>query len=204
MTLNGSAKAEIVFAGYGITAPEYNYDDYNGLDVKGKIVLVLRHEPGENDTTSIFGGKNESKYSFLSTKLENAKKHGASGLLLVTDPLNHIMLKPQGYPWPSLSKLLPQDNLPIQLDKRDGSEIPVAQVGENVIKQLFGSVDSLKKIQISIDKTLKPNSFPLTGFNCDLSTRLTFKEYSSKNVVGFIKGTDEKTGDRYRYGIDYR
>ena len=195
MTLSGSARAEIVFAGYGITAPEYNYDDYSGLDVKGKIVLVLKHEPGENDTTSVFEGKKETKYSSLATKLENAKKHGASGFLLVNDPLNHMMLKPQGYPWPSLSKLLPQDNLPIQLDARDGSEIPIVQVGENVIKQLFGSVDSLKKIQISIDKTLKPNSFQLAGFNCDLSTKLIFKEYTSKNVVGLIKGTDEKIGD---------
>ncbi len=47
----------VVFAGYGITAPEYHYDDYAGLDVKGKIVLVLRHEPQENDEQSVFAGK---------------------------------------------------------------------------------------------------------------------------------------------------
>ena len=47
----------MVFAGYGITAPEYNYDDYAGLDVKGKIVLVLRHEPQEFDDKSVFEGK---------------------------------------------------------------------------------------------------------------------------------------------------
>lgn len=54
MTADGTANAEIVFAGYGITAPEYNYDDYQGVDVKGKIVLVLKHEPGENDSSSVF------------------------------------------------------------------------------------------------------------------------------------------------------
>ena len=47
----------VVFAGYGITAPEYHYDDYAGLDVKGKFVLVMRHEPQENDEHSIFAGK---------------------------------------------------------------------------------------------------------------------------------------------------
>ncbi len=47
----------MVFAGYGITAPEYNYDDYAGLDVKDKIVIVLRHEPQEFDEKSVFAGK---------------------------------------------------------------------------------------------------------------------------------------------------
>ena len=44
----------MVFAGYGITAPEYHYDDYAGIDVKGKVVLVLRHEPQEYDENSVF------------------------------------------------------------------------------------------------------------------------------------------------------
>ena len=47
----------VVFAGYGITAPEYNYDDYAGIDVKDKIVLILRHEPQEFDDKSVFEGK---------------------------------------------------------------------------------------------------------------------------------------------------
>ena len=53
----GPLAGAVVFAGYGITAPEYNYDDYAGLDVKGKIVLVLRHEPQESDEKSVFEGK---------------------------------------------------------------------------------------------------------------------------------------------------
>ena len=53
----GPLAGAVVFAGYGITAPEYSYDDYAGLDVKGKIVLVLRHEPQESDAKSVFEGK---------------------------------------------------------------------------------------------------------------------------------------------------
>ena len=49
-------RGEVVFAGYGISAAEYNYDDYKNLDVTGKIVLVLAHEPRENDATSAFNG----------------------------------------------------------------------------------------------------------------------------------------------------
>jgi len=60
LQFSSSAKVAgpVVFAGYGITAPAYHYDDYAGIDVKGKLVLVLRHEPQEFDEHSIFAGKN--------------------------------------------------------------------------------------------------------------------------------------------------
>jgi hypothetical protein len=86
---DGSAKAEMVFAGYGITAPEYGYDDYEGLDVEGKIVFVLRHEPNENDPDSPFDGAEHSEHAFFTAKAENASRRGAAAMLLVTDPLHH-------------------------------------------------------------------------------------------------------------------
>src|SRR3954453_17108489 len=54
---SGRLTGTAVFAGYGITAPEHHYDDYEGLDVKGKIVIILRHEPQESDERSVFAGK---------------------------------------------------------------------------------------------------------------------------------------------------
>jgi len=190
-TANMSISSEVVFAGYGITAKEYNYDDYKDIDVKGKIVLILKHEPAEKDMKSPFMGDQETKYSFPSYKLENAMNHGAIGVLLVTDPLNHIMLTPQGYPWPSLSKLRPQDKLPLDLCINKPS-VPFAQVGESVIKFLFGSIDSLKNIQRRIDQNLKPNSFLITNSKCDLATKLIIHETVAKNVVGYIKGRNSK------------
>ena len=85
----GSAEAPVVFAGYGITAPEHGYDDYDGLDVEGKIVLILRHEPGEADPDSPFDGTESTAHSTFTTKASNASEHGAVGMLLVTDPLHH-------------------------------------------------------------------------------------------------------------------
>ena len=80
----------MVFAGYGITAPEYNYDDYAGLDAKDKIVLVLRHEPQEFDEKSVFEGKVYTAHSAnLSNKAVNAKMHGAKAVLLVNDVAAH-------------------------------------------------------------------------------------------------------------------
>lgn len=81
--------AELVFAGYGITAREYGYDDYEDLDVDGKIVLIMRHEPEENQEDGKFEGGRHSSHALFRNKAENALKHGAVGMLLYTDPLHH-------------------------------------------------------------------------------------------------------------------
>jgi hypothetical protein len=190
-TASQNVTAGIVFAGYGITAPEYNYDDYKAIDVKGKIVLVLKHEPGEKDPKSPFDGEKDTKYSALKNKLDNARQHGAIGVMVVTDPLNHIMLTPQGFPWASLSKFLPQDNLPIVMCEKNDL-VPFVQVGETVIKYLFGSVDSLKVIQKAMDEKLAPFSFAIGNSECELSTAVKTQDYTARNVIGYIEGNDAK------------
>lgn len=196
MTADTSVKSSLVFAGYGITAPEYNYDDYKDVDVKGKVVLVMKHEPGEKDAISLFEGVKETPHSLLKTKVDNAVKHGASGLLVVTDPLNHLLLTPQGYPWPSLSQFLPQGNLPVEL-LSEKNQIPVVQVGEPVIKFLFGSLDSLKRLQTKIDKSNTPFSFPIGHAGCELKTKLKVNPLSAKNVVGILEGSNPALKDEF-------
>src|ERR1700683_5354472 len=85
----GELSGNVVFAGFGITAPEYNYDDYAGLDVKGKIVLLLRHEPQEFAEKSVFEGKVYTAHSQIFSKAANAKFHGAKAVLLVNDVGTH-------------------------------------------------------------------------------------------------------------------
>lgn len=189
MTADTVVASSLVFAGYGITAPEYQYDDYDGVDVRGKIVLIMKHEPGEKDTASCFNGIRETRHSQTSVKLENAMKHGAIGLMIVTDPLNHMLLNPQGHPWPALSSFMTQDNLPVEM--KDGKRtIPCIQVGETVVKALFGSVDSLRSIQKSIDQSLKPRSFEVPASGCLLQTALKITRYPVNNVIGILEGSD--------------
>lgn len=197
MTAGRSVGGDIVFAGYGITAPEYGYDDYAGLDVTGKTVIVLKHEPGENDTASVFAGTKPSIHSEISEKVSNAIEHKAAAIIIVTDPLNHTSLSPQGFPWPSLSKFIPKSALPVMIDSPDSMKIPVVQAGEEVVKGLFGSVEALRNIQASIDKNVKPASFIIAGKKIDLKTdlrvaRSEIKENPAKNVVGFLEGSDPK------------
>jgi len=78
--------AGVVFAGFGITAPELGYDDYQGVDVHGKIVLLFDHEPQERDPGSIFNGTGNTRYATTRVKVLNAQAHGAVGVLIVGEP----------------------------------------------------------------------------------------------------------------------
>jgi hypothetical protein len=190
MTANREVRAAVVFAGYGITAPEFHYDDYASLDVKGKIVFVLRHEPGEEDSGSVFKGKLPTDYSNVNTKVRIAVEHGAAGVLVATDPLNHESLAPRGFPWPSLSKTIPRDALPITLGADEGTKVPVVHVGEAVMELLFGSVDSLRALQAKIDKAVLPHSYAIPGSEAWIQTSTQIREMPSRNVVGYIEGSD--------------
>ena len=191
MTANKSVNAPVVFTGYGITAPEYNYDDYKDINVKGKIVIMLKHEPGEEDSASVFDGTKLTDYSEINEKVRTAIDNGAIGIMIATDPLNHTMLIPRGFPWPSLSRIIPKDALPITLLEDEATKVPVIQVGEEVINLLFGSVEKLKQIQTEIDKNTSPNSFELNGCRATIKTSTIINEHISKNVVGYIEGTDQ-------------
>jgi len=86
---SGAASGELVFAGYGITAPELAYDDYAGLDVKGKVVLVAAHFPRESDPDSPFRSPRAYAYGEWRYKAMNARDHGAVALVGVRDDWQH-------------------------------------------------------------------------------------------------------------------
>ena len=190
MTSNGSVRAPVVFAGYGITAPQYHYDDYAGIDVKGKIVFVLRHEPGEEDSTSVFLGTAPTEYYSVETKVRIAMEHGAVGVIVATDPLNHSSLAPRGFPWPSFSRLIPKDALPLTLGEEEKNKVPVVHAGEGVINQLFGSVDSLRALERQIDARVVPRSYPIVGAEAFIKTSTEIRDMSASNVVGVLPGSD--------------
>ncbi|MEI6890272.1 MAG: M20/M25/M40 family metallo-hydrolase [Bacteroidales bacterium] len=185
-----SVTASVVFAGYGITAPDYKYDDYKGVETKGKIVLIFRNEPQKDDSLSVFNGKDDSKYISLKAKMKNAIQHGAAGMLVVNGPLQYSSVKARGYPWPSLSKVIPKEAVPLHLciDRED--QIPVMSIGEEVVNLLFGNVDSLKNLEARIEKDLSCVSFELPDtricMHADIQTTISI----ARNVTGYIRGSD--------------
>lgn len=177
---NGKASGPVVFAGYGITAPEYGYDDYAGLDVKGKIVLVLRHEPQEFDDKSRFAGRAYTTHAQLQSKAVNAKFHGAAAVVFVNDLPSH-------------------SGDPDALDKfssrvgPDTTDIPFVQVRAGLAETwLRLSGTTLKQWIEDNDRDLKPRSFPLAGLHLELAADVTRRQKSVPNVCAYLPGETEE------------
>ncbi|HEX2935103.1 MAG TPA: M20/M25/M40 family metallo-hydrolase [Bacteroidales bacterium] len=195
MSADTTVKAEVAFVGYGITAPEYGFDDYKGIDVKGRIVFVLSHEPLEDKESSVFNGKKATKYSDISYKVENAIAHGAAGLILVTDPLTHLLILPRGYAWPTLTSSTNENKVVYLKETTVTRKIPVFHMGKDGAEFMMGSMDSLERLQSAIDKSLQPHSFLLKNTVIEMRSSVIETDLNCKNVVGFIKGTDKKIAD---------
>ncbi len=93
MALGGSGSVDlaVVFVGYGISAPDEGYDDYADIDVEGKAVIVMRHEPQQDNPHSAFDGTRDSSYAPLTRKISNAYEHGAAAVIFCTD--EHALVK---------------------------------------------------------------------------------------------------------------
>lgn len=195
--ISGSSdyKGQIVFAGYGITAPEFSYDDYKGIDVQGKIVVVLKHNPGELADNSPFKANDRHLYFSNDYKVKNAKSHGAVGIIIVNDPLNHLSIKPVGFSWPIMGGKNTADGSRRTIRNYEKEEIAAVDAGETFVNCIFGSVDKLKEIQSSIDSKYQPASFEITNTLIELKIDMAFEPSPFSNVVGYVEGSDPKLKD---------
>src|SRR5579883_1887707 len=173
----------VVFAGYGITAPELNYDDYAGIDAHGKIVLLFNHEPQEDDAASVFNGIGNTRYANNNYKLFNAQRHGAIAVLAMSEP-NHQ--GPQRRVTAATARLSPQALA------EGGPAIPLFTVGPRVSDALFTAAGKhALDVQSAIDAKAAPASFAISGVRLDLKTATaTRRRGTSYNVVGLIEGSD--------------
>ena len=177
----GSMRGEVVFAGYGITAPEYNYDDYKGIDVHGKIVLILRHEPQEFDEKSIFDGKVYTQHSQFWSKASNAKMHGAIGVVLMNDAVAH---PGEG---DELEKF-------VEAAGPGDAGIPFVQIRYEIAQRWFAVAGKdPDEIQRSIDRDLQPRSFPFPdGLQVDATLDVERVVKTAHNVAGYLPGTTDE------------
>lgn len=181
----------LAFAGYGITAPGVGYDDYKGIDVRGKIVLVFEHEPQENDPASRFNGTGNTRHATNRVKALNAQAHGALALLVVAEPnrkhpsnlerVNRIGGSAKRVP-PLPGQALPDDEL----------RIPVLTVSDAVGAALLAKAGMTPQaLQTAIDGNLAPESRPLAETAVSLHLENTSRTRGvSANVVGLLPGSD--------------
>ena len=172
ISTSDDVSGNLVFAGYGITANEYNYDDYEKVDVQDKIVLLLTAEPGENDSTSQFDGVNPTVYSELREKANLARKRGARAVVLMNGPLYY----PQDKELPAIKKSMGYYDV----------GIPVVHIKQALIFNYIDS-DTLLKWQQKIDKTSESQSRMLDGVEMSIKTRLKADKSIVKNVIGVVK-----------------
>jgi len=161
---SGEITSEVVFIGYGITAPELNYDDYKGIDVKGKIVLMNRDVPYSDPGNPEY--KKWVGYCYHQYKLENAVKHGASGMLYIDGSMAN----------PNISY---------------DSSIIVCGIGPQPLADIFAGLKTTNQAILNrITKTFKPESF-YTGKYFTIKANTTrHPEGKSCNVIGMIEGSD--------------
>lgn len=185
----GQSSGSVVFAGYGITAREYSYDDYAGVDAKDKIVLILRHEPQEFDEKSVFAGKVYTEHSQFFSKVTNAKNHGARAVILVNDRANHRA----------------DSDTMEQFGKTAGpadAGIPFVQIKADVAERWFASAGkSLDEFVSEVDKDLQPRSFAFAAsLRVEIHADVERAVKTVYNVAGYLPG---ETAEHLVIGAHY-
>jgi hypothetical protein len=184
-----NVSGEVVFAGFGITAPELGYDDYQGIRAKGKIVVVFDHEPQETDPRSIFNGRGNTRYATIRVKALNAQAHGALAVLLAPEPNRKHPTNQE-----RIAKIgnTAQGNPHIASEAIVGDElhIPYMSISDAVTARLLGAPGDL---QSRIDRTLTPASRDLPGLAVSLHMENSVAQRKrSFNVAGLLEGSDTR------------
>lgn len=182
-----SKPVEMVFAGYGIVAPEYDYNDYQNINVEGKVVVVLSGEP-HSENEKYFAGYNQTIYSLAEAKHRMAISRGARGLLIIPS-----FIKFSNENWNHLLKEYSFED--VTMPSITASNF-LAYLHPAVAERLF-LISNL-----SFDKIVD-NHFSGKIKSINLSSRLSFRgvfkerDFIAHNVIGSIKGIDKKFADSY-------
>ncbi len=174
--------AGLVFAGYGVVAPEYNWNDYEGIDVKGKVVMVMVNDPGfwTGDTT-LFKGKEMTYYGRWTYKFEEAARQGAKGCLVIHNTAA------ASYPWSVAQNNFNQSRL--NLAETHGVPVcdAVGWITESSVNKLFSAAGFDSTLLVKANKP----GFRAMDLNLKVSTKMKVKtEFkSSKNVIAKITGS---------------
>jgi len=177
-------KNQLVFVGYGIVAPEYQWNDYQGVDVKGKTVVVLVNDPGlVGEDKKFFKGKEMTYYGRWTYKYEEAARQGAAAVLLVHNTLG------AGYPWSVVVNGAVGSDLYLVPNDKYASRCKVeAWITGEAARKLF----QFAQLDTNLIHAAAKPAFKAVEMNCglDFSLRSTFQYKTSKNVLAYIEGSE--------------
>ena len=177
--------SELVFVGYGIVAPEYNWNDYDGIDVKGKTVVMLINDPGfATGSPRLFNGRSMTYYGRWTYKFEEAARQGAAAAIIIHDE------EPASYPWSVVESSWSGSQLSLQ---RNADDVLPLQLESwmhkdtlNRLMQYTGfNLDSLEEIALS--KTFEPFIIRGLELNSDIYNSVNY--FKSHNIAAVKKGS---------------
>lgn len=182
--------AEMIFAGYGVQAPEFLWDDFKSLDVKGKVLVVLVNDPPLADE-KVFGGKAMTYYGRWSYKYEKAAELGAAGLFIIHEE------GPAGYPWEVVENGRKGEQFDLSTpDKNMGRAAFEGwftwDMADRIFKAAGKNLAELKKAAATREFTPVP-----LGFSASLIIKNKLREVPSSNVIAKLTGSDEQLKNEY-------
>lgn len=178
----GISDSELVYAGYGIVAPEYGWNDYEGLDVKGKTVIVLVNDPGfgSGDST-LFKGDQMTYYGRWTYKYEEAARQGAAGVLIVHETV------PAGYPWLVVQSSWTGAKLNLDDENPPYKCSIQGWITRTTATRLFGAAGIRDYSAMARSQDFKPVSL---GMTATVSVKNEIKKDMSRNVVAMLEGSE--------------
>jgi Zn-dependent M28 family amino/carboxypeptidase len=181
-------KSQLVFVGYGVVAPEYHWDDYAGVDVKGKTVIILINDPGNEDAhpdPKFFKGKEMTYYGRWTYKYEEAARHGAAAAIIVHETY------PAAYGWQVVRNSNSGAKSWLDAADKDASMVPVeGWITLDTAQDLFARAGlDYVVLKAAADKP-GFHAVPMTGETLSVDAHSTITHLHTRNVAAIIPGTD--------------
>ena len=179
--------SELVFVGYGIVAPEYDWNDYDGIDVEGKTVVILINDPGfDTGKLRLFNGRSMTYYGRWTYKFEEAARQGATAAIIIHEE------EAASYPWSVVENSWTGPQLDLQRkDLGMSRTILESWISLDVANEIFTftgfNYDSLK--EFALDNSFQ--AFEMKGLSLTSKINSDINYFSSHNLVGFKEGTSK-------------
>src|SRR4026209_1843621 len=191
-------KSDLVFVGYGVVAPEYGWDDYKNVDVKGKTLLMLIGDPPIPDSKDpsklddkMFKGKAMTYYGRWTYKYEIAAKKGAAAAIIIHET------EPAAYPWQVVRSSWSKENFELDNPNKNMDAVSARSwitfdVAKTLLADSGQNFDALKKSAIT--KDFRP---VVLNAKANIAIKQQIRSFKSHNVIGKLEGSDPKLNGEY-------
>lgn len=179
--------SELIFAGFGVVAPEYGWNDYEGLDVKGKTVVVMVNDPGfTTKDSTLFNGRTMTYYGRWTYKYEEAARQGATGVIVIHETA------PAGYPWQVVRGGWTGPQFYMEAADKNMSRCPLeGWVSAVAIRKMFEAA-GMDYAELTKEATQKGFKARPMGLKYSMTIRNEIEKSTSRNVLALYPGTDLK------------